>query len=181
MASRVQHYLRTTRWVKAESTIKVASGCRIRKYNEKEAEHLAKVIRNRNVFSRTRGSRDFYYKRAVDLQDRTVIEIINSGATAPSEELGRRAELAEATVLSSIILRGDRDSFVREVVGTPCEYFDLDITTSGPNTEVSSTSQPKQAPTGLRVGRKANRRLKKNGFQTLYEVVTTTSKLAERI
>ena len=181
MANRVQHYLRTTRWVKAESTIKVTPRCRIRRYDENEAEHLAKVIRNRDVSARLRGQRDFYYKRATNLEDRTVVEVINSGEIIPSEELNRQAELAEATLMSSLILQGDRDSFVRKAVGIPGGYFDLDITATGSDTKVSSTSQTRQVPTGLSVGHKANRRLKKNGFQTLYEVVTSTSKLAERI
>lgn len=181
MAKRVQHYLRTTRWVKAESTIKIAPRCRIRRYGEAEAKRLAKVIRNRDVNARLRGQRDFYYKRAAGLEGKTVIEIINSGEITPSEELNRRAELAETTLMSSLMLRGDRDSFVRKAIGVRGGYFDLDVTTIGFGTKVSSTSQTKQVPAGLNVGRKAGRRLKKNGFQALYEVVTSTGKLAARI
>lgn len=181
MSSRVQHYLWTTRWLKAESTLRVESGCRLRQYNENEADHLAKVVRNRNVNARLRGRKDFYYQRAANLADETVIEIINSGDLSPSDELRYQAELAEAAIMASLMIRGDRDKFLRKVVGVKGGQFDLDVISSGSDTDVSSTSQAERVPSGIFIGEKAGRRFKKNGFRSLYETVTSRSKISGRI
>lgn len=181
MANRIQHYLHTTRWVKAESTVKISTGCKIRNYSESEAEHTAQVVRNRNVSARVSGPRDFYYQRAENLSNQTVVEIINSGQLSPAESLSRQAKLAEVVLVASIALQGDRDSFLRRIVGVREEFFDLNITKNAHETSVSSTSQAEKEPSGLTVDDTAARRFRKNGFSDLYESANGDSKLSTRL
>lgn len=181
MAVRFQHYLHTTRWVKAEASVKIATGFKIRNYSKREADHTARVVRNRSASARISGTRDFYYQRATALNDQTVVEIISNRQVVPTDILSRQARLAEITLVASIVLQGDRDSFLRRIVGVREEFFDLNIMKNGRQTSVSSTSQAEKAPTGLKIDDIAARRYQKNGFSTLFEVAKSNSKLSTRI
>lgn len=142
---------------------------------------MAQVVRNRNVSARVSGHRDFYYQRAENLSDQTVVEIINSPQVLPPERLSRQAKLAEAVLVASIVLQGDRNSFLRSVVGVREEFFDLNITVDAHETSVSSTSQVEKEPSGLTVDDTAARRYRKNGFPDLYESAKSDSKLSTRL
>lgn len=181
MANILQHYLHTTRWVSAETTVKISTGCKIRNYSESEAKQTAQVVRNRNVSARVSGPRDFYYQRAENLSDETVVEIINSDQILSDERLSRVAKLAEAVLVASIVLQGDRSSFLRSVVGVREEFFDLNITKDARETSVSSTSQVEKEPSGLAVDSTAARRFRKNGFPDLYAIANGDSKLSTRL
>lgn len=182
MANHLQQYLRTTRWVTAQSTIKISDRCRIRNYSESEAERTAQVVRKRNVNARVSGPRDFYYKRAMNLGGQTVVEITNDPQVLPAERLNRQAKLAESVLIASTLLQGDRKSFVRSVVGVREEFLDLTITAEGARkTSVSSTSQSGEEPSGLTVDDKTTRRFQKNGFAGLYEMANGDRKLSTRL
>ncbi|MCS3666417.1 hypothetical protein GGP77_000622 [Salinibacter ruber] len=184
MSTRIQHYLRTTRWLKAESSVSVSPDCTICAYTEEQARRTAELVRKRNPAARISGPSDFYYQRAEGLGGRTVVEVKKTGQRGhglSDERLSELARLAEVVVAASLLLQGDRSTFLRRSVGVQNEIFDLHITERARDRSVSSTSQPEKEPTGLIVDDTAERRFNKNGFRDLYHVSTTDTKLSTRL
>lgn len=184
MSTRIQHYLRTTRWLRVQSSVSVSPDCKIYEYTEEQAKRTAELVKNRNRNARMSGPNDFYYQRAENLGGRTVIEIKRTGQKGyglSDERLSELSRLAEVAVVASLILQGERATFLRRAVGVQNEIFDLTITERARERTISSNSQREKEPTGLTVDDTAARRFRKNGFRDLYTVVTADSKLSTRL
>ncbi len=177
----MEHFVRTTRWLNSAGvTLQIGVNCRIRQWSGRDAETFREAVRARNVFSRHAGPRDFYFQRATELLDQTVIEVYGGGES-PSTMLGSHAELAEGIALASFVLHGSRREFFRRLVGTSEKYLDLYLVRSGPKPRVTSNSARVKPATGLQLDARSVSRYQKLGFQGLYELAIGTTELSGRI
>src|SRR6266446_2319644 len=72
-------YLRTSWLLLAQKPTRINDNISILPISEDQAQTIAETIRKKNVFARHSWERHFYVERALQLADRTVIEIFAPG------------------------------------------------------------------------------------------------------
>src|SRR3982751_5501667 len=109
-------YLRTTDLLRAEVIWNLPDSTKVLFFGENEAELFIQTMRRRNVVARLGGLNNNYLRRAAELTNRTVIEVI--GRATPETMLAtgeRSAELVEQLAVLSTVLVNRRNDLQRKL------------------------------------------------------------------
>jgi hypothetical protein len=162
------HYFRTARWLTTNRPVRIGGNCSVRLLSSADANRLADEIRRLSLSARHGGPNNFYYRRASALADRVVVELYGSGQSNP-EFLARQADVAEATVIASLVLSGTRANFLRRAAGEQRPYQDLYVLQAGRRARLSSTSRSERTPLGVVLTAADITRFSENGFPVIHK------------
>lgn len=175
-------FIRNTRMLNAQTSLNFLDSSQLRFLSSDEANLLAEKVRKRNVFSRHSWENNFYYQRAKDLANQTVIEISYPGDPVTIKEKAEEiaTQIERITVLSSTLVLKKKD-FLRKMGINIKPRLGLNFTYSPDFQFISSTSNKVSNIEGLTIDKKFSKRFSQCGFYTLTTYVQSSSDLANRV
>jgi hypothetical protein len=175
-------YIRNTWIFSSQTSLEFLDSSKLRFFSSNEAETLAEKVRKRNVFARHSWENNFYYQRAKDLANQTVIEVCHPGdpqaMREKAEEIASHVE--RIAVLSSTLVLKKKD-FLRKLGINTKPRAELNFAYSPDFQFISSTSKKIPKTEGLLIDKTFSKRFDQCGFYDLTAYVQSKSDLANRV
>ncbi len=105
------HYIRNTWMLCANVPLEFPVSSRVRFLSREEAAQLAKQVQKSYVFARHSSENEFYFQRANELADRTILEVILPGDPQSVREKAEEiaAQMERIAVLASTLVLKKQD------------------------------------------------------------------------
>lgn len=176
------YYLRTTRLLNAKSVLTFPDSSKIRLFNSLEAAKFADTMRRSNVVARLAGSRNFYLKRAAELSERTVIEVLRVASPDNMLEGGERiAILIEKLAILSTTLFIRREDLLRKLGISANLTSEINFAVTSQFRRIRSRSQRAPAVEGIVIDKQFCNRFIKCGFMGLFQYLQAQGDLHKRV
>lgn len=176
------YYLRTTRLLNAKSILSFPDSSKIRFFTSSEASKFAETMRRSNVVARLGGQGNFYLNRAVDLRDRTVIEVLTVSSPDNMLEIGESiAILIEKLAVLSTTLFMRREDLLRKLGISVSMTSEVNLAVTSQFKRIRSRSQRAPAVEGIVIDRQFCNRFMKCGFMELFQYLQSQGDLHKRV
>ena len=180
MENTPSRFIRTTWLLSAVTELKLqVASASIRRISASESASLAENIRKRNVFARHAGENSFYFQRAKQLADTTVVEVFYTESSI--DQAKTLSEVIEQVAFLSSVLGLRRDKTHNLLALSRHRRYGFDLTIS-PGFEYLSSSEKKEVPPrGISVDQALDRRFNRCGFEGLVVAATSTDGVSRRL
>ncbi len=175
-------YIRNTWMLSAQMPLEIPNTGKVRFFSSDEADELAERVRKRNVFARHSWENNFYYQRAKELGNQTVIEIRYPGDPNSIKEKAEEiaAQIERVAVLSSTLAVKKKD-FLRKLGFSEKPKSEFNFSFSPDFQFISSKSKSIPKVQGLIIDKTFAKRFAQCGFYNLIATNQSSSDLANRV
>ena len=175
-------YIRTSPLLLAQVSLPLPLRGQVRFVSEEEAAKIAEEVRRRNVFARHSYENNFYLRRALELANRTVLEIFLPGEPADiSEEAAAFVDMLEKLVLISSALGVTRKALQREIGVATRSPLATDFVI-GPDYRYLRSTRPRPVrDRGVTIDARFQRRYVRCGFLGLASLMVSTTEMSSRL
>jgi hypothetical protein len=180
--SELSRYMRTSWMLNSQSSLEFLDSSKIRFFSESEASQLAEQIRKRNVFARHSWENSFYYQRARNLANHTIIEVFRPGdPKSIGEEAESIASLLERIVVLSSTLSLPKRDLLRKLGIASNLKTETNLVYSNDFRFISSTSQTAPEAQGLLINETYRNRFYRCKFDSLAAFTLSKNEMAIRV
>lgn len=166
----------------AQNDLKLSDFSRVRYFSESEALKLAELIQKRNVFSRHSYENNFYYQRAKDLANKTIIEICQQGNPNDIEdETKGAADLLEKLAVLSTTLVLRKKKLLRSLGIGSRSKTEMQLILGPQFYNLSSKKHPVNTGDGINIDQTFCNRFTKIGFSGLYDYCLKANDINKRV
>ena len=152
----------------------------VRFFDEKDAQYyLALIKRNRSIAS-TKTARDFYFQRAIDIANNTVIVVRRTGRVENIQIEGEKtADVIEKLVFLSSTLVMSRKDIHRRLGIRPHPSSSMNLTMDS-KIRVKTRSKSELSSKGVIIDKRFCRRFERCGFPQLASLCVSNTDIAKR-
>ena len=162
--------------------MKLSDFSQIRHFSESEALQLAWSIQKRNVFARHSYENNFYYQRAKELSDKTIIEIFQPGNPDDiSNEAEFAADLLEKLAILSTSLALPKQRLLRSLGIGSRPKSEIEFIVGPQFYFLRSKARPVSSGHGIDIDQKFCNRFSKTGFPGLYDYCLGSNDISKRV
>lgn len=175
-------YLRTTQLLKAEVDLTLSSLSKIRHFNHLEATKFADTMRRKNVVARLGGEYNYYLNQAIELSNRTVIEVYE--VASPDNILGigdNIALLIENIAILSTTFVIQKKKLLRKLGISINTTAEINFAVTNQFKRIRSSSKRVGNIEGIIIDKQFCNRFIKTGFIELFNYFQSKGDLCDRV
>ena len=176
------HYIRNSWMLSAQVALEFSNSSKIRFIDVNETNNLAEQVRKRNVFARHSWENSFYYQRAKELSNQTIVEVFLPGD--PKSMRDKAEEIAtqiERVVVLSSALALKKNEFMRKMGISSKTRTEVNFIFSNDFHFISSTTKDVPKIQGLLIDITFSKRFTQCGFYGLASYIRSNSDLSNRV